>query len=66
MTEFTRLPKIELERVRDVPETYNQCSNCYCYIYNGYAHCHGPQPDCVLHDYQYYQPMYRVKEKENK
>lgn len=63
MTELTRLPKIEFEKA---PETYNMCSNCYCYIYNGYAHCNGPQPDCILHDYQYYQPIYRIKEKEKK
>lgn len=61
MTEFTRLPRIEIEKV---PETHDQCSNCYRYIYNGYAQCHGPQPECVLYDYKYYQPMYcrRVKE----
>ena len=62
MTEFIRLPKIEIERV---PETYNQCSNCYCYVANGVAQCHGLQPECVLHNCQYYQPMYHIKEKEN-
>lgn len=59
MTELTRLPKIEIEKV---PVTYNKCSNRYCNVVNDYAQCHGPQPECVLHDYQYYQPMYCVKE----
>lgn len=62
MIELTRLPKIEFERV---PETYNKCSTCYRYIYNGYAQCHGPESDCVLHNYRYYQPIYRVKEEQN-
>lgn len=61
MTELTGLPKIEIEKV---PETYNKCSNCYSNVINGYAHCHGPQPECVLYDYKYYQPMYCVKENE--
>lgn len=59
MTELTHLPKIEFEKV---PDTYNKCSSCYCYFYNGHAQCDGPQPECVLHDYRYYQPMHRVKE----
>lgn len=59
MAELTRLPKIEFEKVPEEPN--NKCSTCYNYIYNGYAQCHGPEPDCVLHDYQYYEPMYRVK-----
>lgn len=59
MTELTRLPKIELEKV---PETYDQCSNCYIYIYNGYAQCPGLEPDCVLRDCQYYEPMFNIKE----
>ena len=59
MTELTWLPKIELEKV---PETYDQCSNCYIYIYNGYAQCPGLEPDCILQDCQYYKPMFSVKE----
>ena len=59
MTELTRLPKIKIEKVPE--ETNNKCSNCYNYIYNGYAQCHGSDPDCVLHDDKYYEPMYRIK-----
>ena len=59
MTELTRLPKIKIEKVPE--ETNNKCSTCYLYIYNGYAQCHGPEADCVLYDYRYYQPMYRIK-----
>lgn len=59
MKEPTRLLKIEFEKV---PDTYNKCSSCYRYIYNGYAQCNGPQPECVLHDYKYYQPIYSVKD----